>query len=64
MNDIKSFIRERFQEAFRKELSDKEYNTIVEKAHKVKWKNKGELSEKERFIKNKLREARKLCEEK
>ena len=64
MNDIKSFIRERFQEAFREELSDEEYNTIVEKVHKVKWRNKGKLSEKERFIKNKLREARKLCEEK
>jgi hypothetical protein len=36
MNDIKSFIRELFHETFREELSDEEYNTIVEKVHKVK----------------------------
>jgi hypothetical protein len=57
---MKSFIQERFQEAFHKILTDEEYNTIVEKINKVKWKNKVILSENERFVKNKLREARKI----
>jgi hypothetical protein len=57
---MKSFIQERFQAAFHTELTDEEYNTIVEKVTKIKWKNKSILSENERFVKNKLREARKI----
>ncbi|GHT83550.1 hypothetical protein FACS1894137_04950 [Spirochaetia bacterium] len=63
MNDIKYFIQERFQKTFHAELPDEEYNTIIEKVNKVKWKNKDELSERERFIKNKLRETRKIYQE-
>jgi hypothetical protein len=57
---MKSFIQERFQKTFHTELTDEEYNTIVEKINKVKWKNKSILSENERFVKNKIREARKI----
>jgi hypothetical protein len=60
INYMKSFIQERFQKAFHTELTDEEYNTIVEKINKVKWKNKSLLSENELFVKNKLREVRKI----
>ncbi|GHU84672.1 hypothetical protein FACS189473_2520 [Spirochaetia bacterium] len=60
MNNIKSFIQKHFQKTFHAELPDEEYTTIIKKVNKVKWRSKDELSEKERFIKNKLREARKI----